>query len=89
MSRGAALVQARNGHVGGAHRLAGLLALAATPTFALLAVLTALAGAGPMQALCAPLGLSGLGGMATMYGLMSLFHLGAWLRLAAGPGRGA
>jgi len=72
---------------GGISRLAAGLALAATPTFAVMAVLTGLAGDGPMQAMCAPHGLAAVGGMAPMYALMSAFHLGPWLRFVAGrPG---
>lgn len=62
--------------------LASWLALAATPTFAIMAVLTAMT-AGPADLLCAagqgPL----LGGMVPMYLLMSAFHSAAWLRLIA------
>ncbi|MGA0603280.1 hypothetical protein ACO2Q3_21410 [Caulobacter sp. KR2-114] len=68
---------------GAISRLAAGLALAATPAFAAMAVFTALAGEGPMQAMCAPHGLPALGGMAPMYALMSAFHLGAWLRFVA------
>ncbi len=65
---------------GGPPRLADWLALAATPTFAAMAVLTGLAGGAPM--LCASHGVPGLDGMAPMYVLMGLFHAGPWLRLA-------
>ena len=61
-----------------------LLALAAAPTFAAMAVLTALAGAGAPDLLCAATSpASPLDGMALMYLLMSLFHLPPWLRLAS------
>lgn len=64
-----------------ARRLARWLALAATPTFATMAVLTAVLGGGPADVLCsAGHGLS-LGGMVPMYLLMSAFHSAAWLRL--------
>lgn len=64
-----------------ARRLARWLALAATPTFATMAVLTAVLGGGPADMLCsAGHGLS-LGGMVPMYLLMSAFHSAAWLRL--------
>jgi hypothetical protein len=59
--------------------LAGLLGLAAAPTFAVMAAVTGLqeASAGAMLCGVAP---SPLGGMAVMYLLMSGFHLGPWLR---------
>lgn len=64
-----------------ASRLARWLGLAATPTFATMAVLTAVLGGGPADMLCsAGHGLS-LGGMVPMYLLMSAFHSAAWLRL--------
>jgi hypothetical protein len=63
------------------HHLAKWLALAATPTFAIMAVLTAMIGGGPTDMVCAPgQGLS-LSGMVPMYLLMSAFHSAAWLRL--------
>lgn len=71
-----------------ARHLARWLGLAATPTFAVMAMLTAVLGAGPADMLCsAGHGLS-LGGMVPMYLLMSAF-LAAWLRLIAGWRRGA
>lgn len=58
------------------------LALAAAPTFAVMAVLAAADG-GPGAMFCgAPLHGSSqwsLSGMATMYALMSVFHAGPWL----------
>ena len=64
-----------------ASHLARWLGLAATPTFAVMAVLTAGLGGGPAEMLCAAgHGLS-LGGMVPMYLLMSAFHASAWLRL--------
>nr|WP_249794659.1 hypothetical protein [Bradyrhizobium sp. Oc8] len=61
------------------------MGLAATPTFAVMAVLTAMTGGGPAGMLCsAGHGLSP-GGMVPMYLLMSAFHSAAWLRLI--PGR--
>ena len=56
------------------------LALAAAPTFALMAIAT---GSSPAMTLCAPgAGLLPIDGMTAMYLLMSLFHLPPWLRLA-------
>lgn len=64
-----------------ARRLARWLALAATPTFATMAVVTAVLGGSPADMFCsAGHGLS-LGGMVPMYLLMSAFHSAAWLRL--------
>lgn len=60
------------------------LALAATPAFAAMALLTATQGGGPADILCsAAHGASPLAGMVPMYVLMSVFHAGPWLRLAA------
>ncbi|MDD1529615.1 hypothetical protein C7U92_27855 [Bradyrhizobium sp. WBOS7] len=68
----------RNGVVAARH-LASWLSLAATPTFAIMAVLTAMGG--PADMLCAAGQGSPLGGMVPMYLLMSAFHSAAWLRL--------
>jgi hypothetical protein len=58
------------------------LALAASPTFALMAWVTARQA--PMMPLCAPgMGILPVDGMTTMYLLMSLFHLSPWLKLAS------
>lgn len=62
-----------------ARRLAGWLGLAAMPTFAIMALLTALLS-GPADTLCAA-GRGPLGGMVPMYLLMSAFHSAAWLKL--------
>jgi hypothetical protein len=64
------------------------LALAASPTFALLALIAA--NDGPMHALCSS-GSSPIpvDGMTAMYLLMSLFHLPPWLNLAWRGPRGA
>ena len=62
-------------------RLADALCLAASPTFACLALLTGFHGGGAMDLLCA--GASPLNGMTAMYALMSGFHPAPWLRLAA------
>ena len=70
------------GPVGAAARpLARWLSLAATPTFAIMALLTALAEGGPAGMLCGAG--SWLSGMVPMYLLMSAFHSAAWLKLIA------
>jgi hypothetical protein len=56
------------------------LALAAAPTFALMALL---AGHGASPICAAAPGFLPLDGMTAMYLLMSLFHLPPWLRLAS------
>jgi len=57
------------------------IALAASPTFAVMALVTAFTGDGPAGALCgaAPGGWPP-GGMVVMYLLMSAFHVSPWLR---------
>lgn len=63
---------------------ASLLSLAAAPTFAFMALLTALHGGGMPDMLCsAAQAASPLTGMVPMYLLMSAFHLAPWLRLLA------
>ncbi|HUB13032.1 MAG TPA: hypothetical protein VMB34_13855 [Acetobacteraceae bacterium] len=61
----------------------GWLALAASPTFALMALVAA-NDAAAMPYCSAASGLLPIGGMTAMYLLMSLFHLSPWLRLASG-----
>jgi hypothetical protein len=53
------------------------LNLAGTPTFALMALLTAVIGGGAMDI-----------GMVTMYLLMSAFHAAHWLKLVSSRGSG-
>lgn len=61
------------------------LALAATPTFALLALWTAFANA-PSDMLCMGMhDASPLNGMALMYALMSAFHATPWLKTFSRP----
>jgi hypothetical protein len=62
-------------------RAEDLLALAASPTFALMALLDATVAVDPAAMICASAGLSPMHGMLTMYLLMSLFHLRPWLQL--------
>lgn len=58
------------------------LALAAAPTFALMALLTGVPVGSAHQMACpAASPLSALGGMAPMYVLMSAFHLTPWVKL--------
>ena len=57
------------------------LALAASPTFAIMALLSAVLGGGAAEMLCSAAQMSALSGMTTMYLLMSAFHAGAWLKL--------
>jgi hypothetical protein len=60
------------------------LCLAATPTFALMALLTSVLGSGSMEFLCSAGHGSPLNGMVSMYLLMSAFHSAPWLKLIAG-----
>lgn len=79
---GAAAGASRDGAVA-ARALARWLGLAATPTFGIMAALTALLGGGPADTLCGAGQGALLGGMVPMYLLMSAFHAAAWLRLMA------
>jgi len=70
------------GPIGATERgVAGWLRLAATPTFAAMALLSALPDGGQMKMLCSAASASSLSGMVPMYLLMSVFHLPPWLRL--------
>jgi hypothetical protein len=61
------------------------LSLAATPTFALMALLTGALGAGAPDVPCsAAQNASPLSGMVPMYLLMSVFHSSPWLKLVRG-----
>jgi hypothetical protein len=65
-----------------ASRPAEWLSLAATPTFALMAALSAVPQAGAHQMSCSvATHMSPLGGMVVMYALMSAFHCLPWLKL--------
>jgi hypothetical protein len=73
-------VRSESGHAG-AFRVAEWLGLAAAPTFAIMALLTAQSG-GEQDVFCAALQHSSpLGGMVPMYLLMSAFHSAPWLKL--------
>jgi len=62
--------------------VADWLALAAAPTFALMAVLTGIFESGAHQMTCsAAMHMSPLTGMVLMYVLMSGFHFTPWLKL--------
>ena len=63
------------------------LHLAAAPTFAIMALLTAILGRGSMDALCSAAGASPLGGMVSMYLLMTAFHAAPWLKLIGSHAR--
>jgi hypothetical protein len=63
--------------------LADWLRLAATPTFAIMALLTALGG-GAIEGFCSSRHAAPLTGMAAMYLLMSAFHSPPWLNLVRG-----
>ena len=65
------------------------LSLAAAPTFAIMALLTAVLGGGPMDALCSAARDAPLSGMVPMYLLMSAFHLSPWLKLLSSRRRRA
>jgi len=60
------------------------LSLAATPTFAIMALLTAVFRGAPMDALCSAAHGAPLSGMVPMYLLMSAFHLPPWLKMISG-----
>ena len=60
---------------------AAWLSLAATPTFAVMALLSAIPHTGPMSVTCPAAFEFPLGGMGVMYLLMSAFHLPPWLAL--------
>ena len=60
---------------------AGLLSLAAAPTFVVMALWSAVAD-GPAEMMCSSGGSAlSLNGMAAMYALMSVFHVSPWLTL--------
>jgi len=63
-------------------RASDWLCLGATPTFAIMALLTGIHGGSMPAMLCPPPGNElPLSGMCLMYVLMSAFHMGPWLKL--------
>src|SRR5215472_5402679 len=78
-----------NDHASAAHVAADWLCLAATPTFAILALLTAFGGGEPEPLCAATQHVSPLGGMILMYLTMSAFHSAPWLKLIWGRGGAA
>lgn len=64
-----------------ARLIAAGLALAAAPTFALMAVLSNVGTAGADPMLCGVTGQAAISGMTAMYLLMGAFHLQPWLKL--------
>ncbi|MEA2958550.1 MAG: hypothetical protein QOJ58_4059 [Alphaproteobacteria bacterium] len=66
------------------------LGLAAAPTFAIMALLTGVLGAGVPDVLCSAVhDASPLSGMVPMYVLMSAFHSAPWLKLISSRRSGA
>jgi len=60
------------------------LSLAAAPTFAVMALLTAILGGGAEMLCSATQSASLPSGMVSMYVLMSAFHCAPWLKLMSG-----
>jgi hypothetical protein len=69
--------------------VADWLCLAATPTFATMALLTGILGDGTHMLCAAAQDVSLLSGMVPMYLLMSAFHSAPWLRLISSRRSGA
>jgi hypothetical protein len=71
-------------------RAADWLCLAATPTFAIMALLTGVLGGGAPDRLCSAVqDAPPLTGMVAMYLLMSAFHSAPWLKLISSRRSGA
>jgi hypothetical protein len=66
---------------GATFRAAEWISLAATPTFAIMALQTGVLGGDPAEMLCSAAHPSPLRGMVPMYLLMSGFHSSPWLKL--------
>lgn len=73
---------------GAALGVVGGLALAASPTFAIMALLTGVSGGGDMLCAATPDAWP-LSGMVPMYLLMSAFHSAPWLKLISHRRTGA
>jgi hypothetical protein len=69
--------------------IAKWLYLAATPTFAIMALMTGVLSGGQMDMLCSAGHGSPLTGMVLMYMLMSVFHSAPWLKLISSRRSGA
>ena len=70
--------------------VAGWLSLAATPTFAIMALISGISASGQPDMICSSMDdMSPLTGMVPMYLLMSAFHLTPWLKLVSGRRSGA
>ena len=65
------------------------LCLAAAPTFAIMALLTAVLDGRPPEMLCSAVQGSPWSGMVPMYLLMSAFHSAPWLKLISSRRSGA
>lgn len=73
-----------------ASAVARWLCLAATPIFAIMALLTGVFGGDQMDILCSAVDHGSMfGGMVPMYLLMSAFHSAPWLKLISGRRTGA
>jgi hypothetical protein len=72
-----------NPTLAGARRASHGLHLAATPVFAAMALAIMIEPGAPTDMLCSASHGFALGGMTVMYGLMSAFHAGPWLRMLA------
>jgi hypothetical protein len=83
--RGSCAVDRETGNAA-AIKVADFLTLAAAPTFAIMALLTAVLGGGSPDALCSIVSASPLSGMVPMYVLMSAFHSAPWLKLISSRG---